>query len=224
MLGRLHRSPAAISDAIPVRVPERLLRRDAIAYELLQLFDLGKSAPLTSAPDDRVVHSHIEDASSSRLERGAGDLALERGEQLLSHPGGAQQPAALAAVFDFHPRKRAHSWIVHLEGSEPFKANRSQDLVGREGACRMIWLSHPLPWRPKSTDQERQSRPRSLCDAASCARYQQELGNGRGALAAAGVTLETEVKMRGLDPELERPLTLVVPDRPRAASGSLAAS
>ena len=50
---------------------------------------------------DQMISPFARDASVPRDEREFAYLVLERGEQLLRHPGGAEKPAALRTVFDF---------------------------------------------------------------------------------------------------------------------------
>src|SRR5258706_5845757 len=93
-------------------MPEALARSNPVATRLLELLDLRKSLPLVTRPDDLPFGADLEDPARSRHERHLAELGLERGQELLRHPGRPQQPTTLRAVLDFHPG-------LHLIGSPP---------------------------------------------------------------------------------------------------------
>ena len=80
---------------------ERLVGRDDVADALLQFGDLGKAAFVLARPDYAIAAPDDEHAAGAGYQGDAAEFILEGGEQLLRHPGGAQKPAALPAVFDF---------------------------------------------------------------------------------------------------------------------------
>jgi hypothetical protein len=70
-------------------------RRDTVPHQPLQLREIGKAACL-ARPDGLPVEPDLEYAASARHERHLSELELERGEQLLRRPPGAEKPAAPA--------------------------------------------------------------------------------------------------------------------------------
>lgn len=76
--------------------------RDAVPNQALQFGEFGKAARL-ARPESLVVEPDLEDAASSRYECNLPEPELERGEQLLRRPCGAEKPAALRAVLDLQP-------------------------------------------------------------------------------------------------------------------------
>ena len=63
---------------------------------------------------------HLEDAADAGDQRHLAEVAGERGEQLLRGPRGAQQPAALGAVFDLQPGipgRHAHEYAGNSRAS-----------------------------------------------------------------------------------------------------------
>src|SRR5262245_55102615 len=85
---------------LAVDMPEIALGRHAVADALFQLCDLGESALIFARPYHVAADTHDEHAAGAGDERHAADLLLEGREQLLRHPGRAQQPSALAAILD----------------------------------------------------------------------------------------------------------------------------
>src|SRR5688500_9752869 len=83
-----------------IGVAERPLRRHAVADELLELLELGKASLGRPRPDHGVVELDLEDAFSARSQGDLGQLTLEGDEELLGHPGRAEEPAASGAVRD----------------------------------------------------------------------------------------------------------------------------
>src|SRR5262249_30167381 len=90
-------------------MPERLVGRDAVAHPLLQLLDVGEPPLRLARPHRIAVDAYLEDAAGARPQRHLADLLFEGGQQLLRHPGGAQQPSALSAVFDLHAGQVGHN-------------------------------------------------------------------------------------------------------------------
>jgi len=83
---------------------ERLVRRDNIANALFQFGDFRKAALVLARPDELIAGTDVESAACAGDQGYAAKLILEGGEQFLRHPGGAQQPPALPAIFDLDPR------------------------------------------------------------------------------------------------------------------------
>jgi hypothetical protein len=83
---------------------ERSSGRNDVADALLQLLQLGKPPFPGPRPNHAVIEADVEDPTRPRHKRYLAELCLESREQLLSEPGGAKEPAALRAVFDFEPR------------------------------------------------------------------------------------------------------------------------
>ena len=73
---------------------------DSVADDLLEFGDFGEASGDLARPNPFAVGVNLEDSARSRLQGEFGDFAVEGGQQLLRHPGGAQQPAALRAVND----------------------------------------------------------------------------------------------------------------------------
>ena len=92
------------TDGISGRSGRDPCRGDAVSDELLEFLDVGKAPRSFARPDELALRANVEDASRPRDEREFANVVLERGEQLLRHPGGAEKPAALRTVFDFYPR------------------------------------------------------------------------------------------------------------------------
>src|SRR5262249_52176967 len=89
-------------------MPERLVGRDGAAPPLLQLLDVGEPPLRLARPHRIAVDAYLEHAALARPQRHLADLLFEGGQQLLRHPGGAQQPAALRAVLDLDARSVRH--------------------------------------------------------------------------------------------------------------------
>src|SRR6266851_5370709 len=78
-----------------VGVAELLAGGDAVSDELLEFLDVGEAPRSFARPDELALRANVEDASRPRDEREFANVVLERCEQLLRHPGGAEKPAAL---------------------------------------------------------------------------------------------------------------------------------
>src|SRR5579883_2817928 len=100
-------APFALSQS-SAGVAQVLTRGDAVPHGLLQLLDLRESSLRGAGPDRLAADSNLEDASRAGHQREFADLRREGREKLLSHPRGAQQPAALRAVLDFDSRSPRH--------------------------------------------------------------------------------------------------------------------
>lgn len=87
-----------------VGMPQVPFRSDPIANSLLNLFHFRKTALAGPRPDDRLIHANLEHAAGPRNQSNFSNFGLKRRQQFLRHPGGAQQPPALRAVFYFHAR------------------------------------------------------------------------------------------------------------------------
>src|SRR5262245_55304303 len=88
-------------------------RRDLISHHLLQLLDLGKAPVLAARPQQLAVDPDLEHpARVVGNERHGPELLGEGREQLLTHPGGAQQPITEPAIGNGDVR----SW---LDGGTP---------------------------------------------------------------------------------------------------------
>jgi hypothetical protein len=86
------------------RVPQVSAGCSQVSDALFDLFDL-RTAPFTHArPDDLGVKANLKHASCTGYQRDFADLALERCQKFLCHPGCPQQPSALRAIFDFYSR------------------------------------------------------------------------------------------------------------------------
>ena len=81
---------------------------DAIPDYLLESLYLGKPSFLGSGPDDIIADTNLENTPSTGNQRKLADIGRESRQKFLSHPGGAQQPAALRAVLDFNSRCPLH--------------------------------------------------------------------------------------------------------------------
>lgn len=103
-----------------VGMAERAAWRDAIADELLEFLHLGKSSFTGAGPHDHAADAHFENSACAGLQSDFADFRGERCEQFLRHPRGAQQPAALRAVFNLD------SGGFH-EASLPFVVRHQRD-------------------------------------------------------------------------------------------------
>src|SRR6266850_2808956 len=83
-----------------VSMPEALARGNHVADRLLELRDLRKSLALVTRPHELPVGADLENAALAGDQRDFTDLGLERGQQLLRHPGRPQEPPALRTVLD----------------------------------------------------------------------------------------------------------------------------
>src|SRR3989304_5425381 len=90
-------------DSLTVAVPQRLIRRYAIPHELLQLLGLRKPPLLVTREDQLSIHPHFKYSSRAGDQSQLPEFILERGEQLLRHPRGTQQPSTLCAVLNLYP-------------------------------------------------------------------------------------------------------------------------
>jgi hypothetical protein len=95
-------------------MPEALAGGNHVSNGLLQLLDLGKSLALVTRPHELSLGADLEDASRARDQRDLTDLGLERGQELLRHPGRAQEPPALRAVLDLDTRPTTHARAASL--------------------------------------------------------------------------------------------------------------
>ena len=73
---------------------------DPVAHALLERLDVGEAAVAHAIPERLAVAGDVEHAAGAGDQRHLGQILGEGGEQLLRQPGGAQEPAALAAVGD----------------------------------------------------------------------------------------------------------------------------
>ena len=87
-------------------MPQVALGVEQVAHPLLQCLDVGEAAVALALPYDPAVAADLEHAAGAGDQRHLAQLLGEGGEQLLRHPGGAQQPVALAAVGDREARLR----------------------------------------------------------------------------------------------------------------------
>ena len=79
---------------------EAFLWVDLVADQLLELFDLGKTAFATAVENQFTVYGNDIGAGQRRgLEAYGMDVTGEGGKQLLRHIGGPEHPAALRTVF-----------------------------------------------------------------------------------------------------------------------------
>jgi hypothetical protein len=97
-------------------MPQVLVRRHAIAHQLLQFLGFRKPALFLSRPDQFAVDAHLEDTARAGNQRHLAEVGVERREQFLRQPPGAQYPATLGAVSDFHARMVFHGlpllWVI----------------------------------------------------------------------------------------------------------------
>src|SRR5690606_8156776 len=110
----------------PVRVAEVLVGGDAVADTLLQFLDVGESTLGLPRPEGFAAGAHFEDAAGAGLEGDLAQLLLKGGQELLSHPGGAQEPAALGAIFNFNARRPSHGATPKASGVPPGKCGGRQ--------------------------------------------------------------------------------------------------
>src|SRR6266545_2765121 len=94
----------------PVGMAEVALRRNLVAHQLLQLFDIWEAPLLGARPDRRRVDVHRENAAGAWHQRHLAKLGLKSRQKLLGVPGRAQQPAALRAIVNLD------SWLVDHNG------------------------------------------------------------------------------------------------------------
>src|SRR5262249_16692154 len=88
-------------------MPEALARSNHVAHGLLELRHLGEPLALLARPDGLAVGAYLEDAAAPGNQRDLAQLGLERGQELLRHPGRPQEPPALRAVLDLDARSHA---------------------------------------------------------------------------------------------------------------------
>src|SRR5690606_41779226 len=112
--------------SVAVDVAEVASGRDAVAHPLLEHGDLREAAVPGARPDPLAIHMDLEHAAGAGDQRQPRQLVLERGQQLLSHPAGAQQPAAAGAVVDLD---------VVVQGGPPGGTGSS---IAR-GATTRVW-------------------------------------------------------------------------------------
>ena len=85
-------------DDLTIRMSEIHFRPDQIADALLENLGLGESAIDRPVPDGLAVAGDDEGSACSRDQGQGADFFGKRRQDFLCHPGGAEQPAALAAV------------------------------------------------------------------------------------------------------------------------------
>src|SRR5262245_51401855 len=91
--------------------------RDLIPHHLLQLFDLGKTPVLAPRPQQLAIDPDLEHpARVVGNERDGAELLGESREQLLTHPGGAQQPIAEPAIGNGNVRSWRDGDILSCRG------------------------------------------------------------------------------------------------------------
>ncbi|AEF38541.1 hypothetical protein AS9A_0081 [Hoyosella subflava DQS3-9A1] len=73
---------------------------DYVADALLENSDLGEPTVSLAVPDVALPHIDAERTAGPGAQCDFTHIAVERGEQLLRHPGGAQQPSAAYAIGD----------------------------------------------------------------------------------------------------------------------------
>ena len=69
---------------------------------------LGKASLCSARPQHLRVEPHLENAARARHQCHPVEPVLERHQQLLRRPSGAQEPAALSAVLDLYVRTIGH--------------------------------------------------------------------------------------------------------------------
>jgi hypothetical protein len=104
-------------------------RRDAVAYKAFQFCDFREPVPGGPGPDGLVARANLEDPAPSRDQGDLPDVIRKSGQELLRHPGGPKQPAALVAVLNLDTRvSRSH----HIENVIPDSVVRCRNnRVGR---------------------------------------------------------------------------------------------
>src|ERR1051325_2583098 len=110
---------------------EVALGGDAIAHALFQLGDVGEAAFVLARPHRLAADANDEHAAGAGNERDAAHLLLEGRKNLLGHPGGAQQPAALPAVFDGDREARGIAIRFGGHGSPSGRARAGDRLARR---------------------------------------------------------------------------------------------
>ena len=92
--------------------PKSFFWRDAVPDQLSSFFDLWEATFIRAGPDHIMVNANLEYAASARYQCEFATLGREGSQELLRHPGRAQQPAALGAVFDFDPRDPGRHYMA----------------------------------------------------------------------------------------------------------------
>lgn len=87
-----------------IRMAEGSFGCNPVSDELFKFFDLRETTLFLSRPEDVMIDPDFKDASHPGYECEFPDFVLERGQQLLCHPGRSKKPPALSAVFDFYSR------------------------------------------------------------------------------------------------------------------------
>jgi len=95
-------------------MPKILGRRNSIANQLLELFDVGKAVRLSPRPDELAIDSDVKYSASTRNQSNFTQFLGECSQLFLCHPRGAKQPLTLSAILDFHTRN-AHSKSCDVE-------------------------------------------------------------------------------------------------------------
>jgi hypothetical protein len=101
----LDRFPKLFVTESSIGMAQVLAWGDPIPDDLLKLLDLRKPSFLGSRPDRVFADTNLENTSSAGHQHKLADFCRERRQEFLSHPRGAQQPAALRAVLDFNSRR-----------------------------------------------------------------------------------------------------------------------
>ena len=87
---------------------EQFCWRNAVADKLLEHLDFRKTALLFTRPEELPTNTYFENAAGSGDQGDFADFIGECGEKFLDHPGRAQQPAALGAIFNLDTRLAWH--------------------------------------------------------------------------------------------------------------------
>src|SRR5574344_387639 len=97
-------APSVAGRSLSIHMAQIAFGVDDITHPLLEHLDLRKTAVTFALPQGHAVEQDLEVATGVRMQIDRAQLLAEGGEQLLGHPGGAQQPVALAAVVDIDDR------------------------------------------------------------------------------------------------------------------------
>src|SRR5262245_52539875 len=92
---------------LPIGVAQRAIWRHLIAYQLFDLFDIGKTPLRRARPDCRIIHQHFEDSTSARHQGYLAKLSLKRCQEFLCIPSRSQKPTALCAIVNLH------AWLMY---------------------------------------------------------------------------------------------------------------
>jgi hypothetical protein len=106
---------AFVGRADHVGMAERTARRDPVAHDLLQLLDLRKAALVLARPNNFLIDADLENAACRVRGEGHGANFLCKGcQQSLSHPAGAEAPAAQPAISDLDCGPLGHARLSSL--------------------------------------------------------------------------------------------------------------